>query len=99
MSFKPYISDQHSWTSYFSKSKGSTTKHFYNLKSEKAPPSSNTEPMKLISPTAQGIQQAKMDLKRQYEELLEDNPELNTINTPAKKRKVQSTVRKRKDNK
>lgn len=96
MSFKPYIPTQEIWDKHFSHTRTSgSPKSFHILKSAKLP--ENTDNVKIISSTAQGISQAQLEIKRQYEEMIGNNPEFS-INTTNKKRKVQSTPRKRSSN-
>lgn len=97
MSFKNYIPNQDQWESHFKNKKTITNfKKFYTLKPPKQ--IKNVESVTIVSPTAQGLSMAELEVKRKYEELLENNPFMG-INTNNKRKKYQSTVRKRADKK
>ena len=93
-SFQPYFSNQTDWNKHFNHSKKkSSTKSFYTLKSENNMPDSS---IKLITSTAQGVEQAESELKRKYAELVESGYIEDTINKPPKKSRYQSVKRSRK---
>ena len=75
MSFKPYIANQEMWEKHFKINiKKGGLKKFHTLKPEKM---QANEKIELISPIAQGLSQAQMEIKRKYDELIKTNPEFS----------------------
>lgn len=91
MSFQPYIANQEMWENHFKINKNSKHKKFQTINLNKQ---INNEKIALISPIAQGISQAQLDIKRKYEELIKTNPELD-IKPINKRKKNQSSSSKR----
>ena len=90
MSFKNYIPNQEQWDSHFQNKKTNANfKNFYTLKPAKKP-----EIIQIVSPTAQGLSMAELEIKRKYEEMLETNPYM-TIKSSNKRKKYQTAARKR----
>ena len=64
---------------------------FHTLKPEKM---QTNEKIELISPIAQGLSQAQLEIKRKYDELVKTNPEFD-IKPSNKRKKSQSSISKR----
>ena len=71
-SYTPHVSDAKSWEAHFLAMAEGRTKRsgqFYRLKSNPDPSKSKAEQesIKVVAPTAQSVEQAKLELKREEE--------------------------------
>lgn len=88
MSYSPYIPNIDAWKHHF-QNPPKETKSFYTIGLAKHH-GQNMEPIKLISPTEQVVEQAKSVMKRKRE-----NDDFDTYNFKKKKRKTNKKVIKK----
>ena len=86
--YSPYIPNVDAWVDYF-KNQPKGHKRFYSIGGSKQR-GEEMDPIKLVSPTEQSVQQAKSRMKREQEE------DKLVQSAPAKRRKTNSQTLKKK---